>query len=62
MLMNVAIIEKDRDVIVFMLCALQQVPSINAVDRNPVTRAVSGPYRCGVAADIVSSITNITRW
>jgi len=32
------------------------------VDWNPVTRAVSAPYQCSVAVDIVSSTTNITHW
>jgi len=41
---------------------LQHVLLTELVNKNPVTRAVSAPYRCGIAADIVSSTTNITRW
>jgi hypothetical protein len=45
-----------------MPCALQQVLSIQAVDRKPITKAVSAPYPYGIAAEIMLSNASIRLW
>src|SRR5450759_1335578 len=62
MLMNAVIHELSLDVIVLISHALQQgLHRTSGMDRNPVSSAVSAPYRCGIAVEIIPFTSSVAR-